>query len=326
MRKLKNRIIEPTNTFWKSIKRDEPIYLHTTLEIGGPAKYFIEVKNTSSLIRSVRECRKNGIDYCLIGGGSDLLVSDKGYNGMLILNKISYIREKTKGLFTVGSGTVLLDFINYAVDKGYGGLEKMSGIPGTVGGAVYGNAGAYGQTISDKLVAVTIFDGKRKRTVKKERCGFEYRGSLFKKNKTIIIEAVFSLEKGEKEFLKKVSLDTIQLRAQKYYPGIKCPGSFFKNIPIDRLKPNQLKRIPSDKISYGKIPAGYLMESVGAKGAVKGMVKIADYHGNLIINTGNASSEDFISLADFYAGKVEKKFGIKLEPEVQLLGFNNDIK
>ena len=324
MKNLKNtKVKNSKNLFWNKVLKDESIAKHTTLGIGGPAKYFIEVKSGEDLKTVIGECRKKLIEYFVIGGGSDLLASDDGYNGVLISNRISYIRMTENNRFICSSGTILQDFVNFVIEKGYAGLEKMSGIPGTVGGAIYGNAGAYGQTISDNILKVIAFDGIKKRVFERDGCGFEYRSSIFKKNRCIILEADFSFEKGEKEFLRKISLDTIQLRAQKYFSGIKCPGSYFKNIVADRLTPSVLKQIPKDKIAYGKIPAGFLMESVGAKGASNGDVKIADHHGNLIINTGNASAKDFLELADKYAAKVENKFGIKLEPEVQLLGFDN---
>lgn len=309
--------------FWKKVKRDEPVSKHTTLEIGGPAKYFIEVKDVDTLIKAVSECNKNKIKYVVLGKGSNILASDDGFDGLLIVNKLVYVNE-SNGKFTVGAGVTLLDFINKVIDKGYSGIEKMSGIPGTVGGAVYGNAGAYGQSVSDHILRVTTFDGKRKRIFSKEECKFGYRDSIFKTNKNIIIETVFDFEKGEKEFLKKISLDTIQLRAQKFFPGVKCPGSYFKNIVASDLKPSVLKQIPEDKITFGKIAAGYLMESVGAKGVQKGNVKIADNHGNLVINLGNGTAKEFLELTKLYAAKVKKKFGIELEPEVQMLGFDEN--
>jgi UDP-N-acetylmuramate dehydrogenase len=324
MKNLKTTKVKGNNSlFWRKIKKNESISKHTTLGIGGSAKYFVEVVKVDDLKKVVVECKKNRLEYFVIGGGSDILASDEGYDGMLILNNISYIRKEDENRFICGSGTILQDFINFVIGKGYAGLEKMSGIPGTVGGAIYGNAGAYGQTISDHIIKVIAFDGVKKKVYSVDECCFDYRSSIFKKNKFIIIEAEFVFEKGEKEFLQKISLDTIQLRAQKYFSGIRCPGSYFKNVVVDKLTPRVLKLIPRDKITYGKIPAGFLLESVGAKGATKGDVKIADHHGNLIINNGNATAKDFLELANRYAVKVERKFHIELEPEVQFLGFKN---
>ncbi len=321
----KQTSVNNRDNFWKKIKKDEPISLHTTLGIGGSAKYYIEVKSVDDLKRAISECKKNNINYYVIGKGSNLLVSDDGFKGLLIINKIEYLENKNN-TFSVGTGTSLQEFINYVIRKGYSGIEKMSGIPGSVGGAIFGNAGAYGQSISDHITKVVVLDGIKKKIYTKDKCGFDYRESIFKKNKNVIVAGEFSFEKGEKEFLKKISLDTIQLRSQKYFPGIKCPGSYFKNIISSNLKPSVLKFIPTDKITYGKIPAGYLMEAVGAKGVQKGNVKIADHHGNLITNLGGGTAKELRQLADLYADKVRKKFDIKLEPEVQFLGFEENDK
>lgn len=304
----------------KKVLQNEPMREHTTLGLGGPARLLSVVMKEEELEKFIQLSLKFGVPFLVIGDGSDLLVSDDGFDGFVIVNKVEGIKL-IKDKVVVKAGTNLQKFINFCIDKGFSGMEKMSGIPGTVGGAVYGDAGAYGQTASDYLISVKSFDGKRVRLFTKKQCKFRYRESIFKKNREAIFEAEFKFEKGVPEFLKKVSLDTITLRNQKYHTGIKCPGSFFKNIIVDKLNLDILSKIPRDKIVFGKIPAGYLMEAVGAKGQQRGSIKIADDHGNLIINLGNGTAKDFMDLAFEFAKKVEKKFGIKLEPEVQLIGF-----
>jgi len=297
---------------------NEPMAFHTTLDIGGPARLLSEVNEDEELIKLVKLAFKYKIPYIVIGEGSDLLVSDLGFMGFVIINKVDDVRINGSKIM-VKSGTNLQKFINFTIGKGYSGIEKMSGIPGTVGGAIYGNAGAYGQTISDHILKVKTFNGKIIKWYTKTDCKFSYRDSIFKKKNETILEAEFEFEKGVSEFMKKVSLDIIAMRSQKYPPGIKCPGSFFKNIIADELSASVLNKIAKEKIVYGKIPAGYLMQEVGARGQQRGSVKIADYHGNLIVNLGNGKADDFYSLAYEYANKVEKKFGIKLEAEVQYL-------
>ena len=301
---------------------NEAMAVHTTLGIGGPASLYTEVVKEEDLRRIIKVAIKEKVAYIVIGEGSNLLISDNGYQGIVIKDAVEGISIVGQRVIAKG-GTNLQKFINYCVDKGLSGCEKMSGIPGAVGGAIYGNAGAYGQTISDYLVSVKAFNGRVVKVLDKKMCLFGYRDSIFKKNGQIILEGEFIFEKGSKEFLKRISLDTISLRLQKYPQGIKCPGSFFKNIEAGKLAKKTLEKIPKDKIIYGKIPAGYLMETVGAKGKVKGSIKIADHHGNLIVNLGAGKASDFHTLAFDYAEKVEKKYGIKLEPEVQLIGFNN---
>lgn len=292
----------------------------TTLAIGGPISEVVIADNQHSLISSVASAVSGKKQFLVIGSGSNLLVSDDGYQGSVIVNRITGI-ERNENNLIVKSGTQLEDLVDFANSSGLSGLENLAGIPGTVGGAVYGNAGAYGQTISDHLMQVASYDHLNNRTVTytKDECSFNYRDSLFKKNKFVILEAVFSLSPGEPENLKKISRETVKKREVKYPPGIKCPGSFFKNIPANTLSPEILKRIPENFILYGKVSAGALLESVGAKGASLRNIKIAEYHANLFINEGNGTASDFYNLAKTYSQKIFETYGIRLEPEVQLI-------
>ena len=292
----------------------------TTLKIGGPVKKVIVVKTTDDLIKNLTASPLPLHPYLIIGSGSNLLVSDQGFNGVILKNEILGI-EKNGNNLIVKSGTVLQDLVDFANENGLAGLETLAGIPGTVGGAIFGNAGAYGQTIVDCLESVRAIDPityHLSRITKKE-CQFEYRDSIFKRNDFIITEAVFSLTSSEPANLKQASLATIKKREVKYPPGIKCPGSFFKNIPQDMILPEILDKLPKKFVLFGKVSAGALLESVGAKGAKLGDIKIAPYHANLFINEGNGSAADFYHLAKTYSQKVFDRHRIRLEPEVQLI-------
>ena len=311
-------------TLGKKVKENEPMGSYTTVKIGGPARLFIFVEKEKELIKAVRAARKFGIEFLVIGEGSNILVHDKGFEGLVVRNCV----EGTKidnGKVCVGSGTKLQEFIDFLIGKGFSGMEKMFGIPGTVGGAIYGNAGAYGQTISDNLLRVKVFDGNKTKWFFKRKCNFRYRESVFKNNSFIILEAEFIFEKSSPKKLRQKAKKISKLRSRKYPSEIMCPGSFYKNVLSKDLPQDILKRIPKERIIHGKIPAGYLLEVVGAKGKEKGGIKVANYHGNLFINEGNGKASDFYSLAEYFAKKVEKRFGIKLEPEVQLVGFNKDL-
>lgn len=294
----------------------------TTLGIGGPARFFVEVYNTTNLKLAISKAKKLKIPFLVIGSGSNLLVNDQGYQGLIIKNSTNGIAIQDQK-FTVKGGTNLQKLVNTANKYGFSGLEKLTGIPGTVAGAIYGNAGAYGETISDHLVRVLVFDERKTCWMNNRQCYFEYRESGFKKAKNLtILEAEFKLDRGDPEKLKETSRGILEMRLKKYHPNIKCPGSFFKNIIANNLPKDVLIKIPPDKIVYGKIPAGYLLEEVGAKGKSKNGVKIASYHGNLFINEGNGTAKSFYDLAKKYQEKVKEKFGITLEPEVQLVGFS----
>lgn len=292
----------------------------TTLNIGGPIKEFYKTETEQELVNYIEMAMEKKLPYLVIGGGSNLLVSDEGFEGIVIQNA-----TKDKHLLgnnlVVKSGEVLQTVVDYANDAGFGGLESLAGIPGTIGGAVYGNAGAYGQTISDHLISVKYFDVALHeiKVAHKDDCVFKYRDSLFKKTKNVILEITLSLNPAESEQLKETSLEIIKKREVKYPPGIKCPGSFFKNIIASELPSKVLEGIPAEKIVYGKIPAGTLLEMVEAKGDRLGQIEIAPYHANLFINRGGGTAKDFHALAKKYFDKVKEKFWIELEPEVQLI-------
>ncbi len=257
---------------------------YTTLGVGGPARYLVEVRTVAETREAVGLKEK----WVVIAGGSNLLISDDGYDGLIIVNRMP------------GSGMMLNDLVDQMNGRGLAGMECLAGIPGTVGGAVYGNAGAYGQTISDHLKGVTTLSGYWP----KEKCGFGYRESIFKKNKEIILEVDFDLPKGDKEALTAKSHEIRELRKKKYPPDMRCPGSFFMNLWVEGRK----------------VAAGYFLEQVGAKGRRLGGAAVADYHGNLIYNAGGAKAAEIWELARQLQEEVQKKFGVALVPEVQLLG------
>ncbi len=300
----------------------------TTLNIGGPVKKVISVSDAEQLIETVSSeiAEKNLI--VMIGSGSNLLCSDEGSDSVIIKNEMRGIEQSGNSL-TIKSGTLLQEAVDYANQHGLAGLEKLAGIPGTIGGAVYGNAGAYGQSISDHLTFVTWYNRIKKETItsSKDQCLFGYRDSYFKKAKSnayyfsdeYILEIKLELTPGDSEELITNSLETIKKREEKYPPGIMCPGSFFKNILASELSPEAKAKIPEDKIVYGKVPAGTLLEMVGAKGAQMGNIQIAPYHANLFINLGDGTAKDFWNLAREYSEKVFEKFGVRLDVEVQFI-------
>ena len=301
------------------LEKDYLLSKLTTLRIGGPAKFFVTAKTQEELIEAIQYARKKQINYLIIGGGSNLLVSDDGTNSLVINNKTSGIKQ-ARGNLVVKSGTPLQELVDCTIEHGLWGLHKLTGIPGTVGGAVFGNAGAYGQTISDYITQVLILDSfQNLQFLYKNQCGFNYRDSSFKKNKYVILEIYFQLKTADPKVLAKEAVDIISQRILKYPKETKCPGSFFKNILVETLPEKIVSKIPKDKIPFGKINAGYLLEEVGAKGQRQNEIEIAPYHANLFINRGNGNAKDFYNLAKKYHQKVKEKFGITLEPEVQLI-------
>lgn len=311
---------------WKKIKAhfgDElqegfPLHSITTVQTGGKAKGFVWAKTQEELIDAAEFLKSNGIRFLVVGGLSNLLFSDRGYDGIIVKNQTSGIKYD-KGILQVQGGTPLQELIDFTIDNGLAGLQKMTGIPGTVGGAVYGNAGAYGQTISDFITSVTIFHEGKKIRLSKSACKFDYRTSVFKQTKDIILSAEFKLPKANSKELQKESADILSQRMKKYLPGLRSPGSFFMNVYVDKIPAAGLKLIPKEKIRNGRAHVGWILESVGAKGMKVGGVHVADYHSNLFINQDNGTSQDYYDLAKKLAAKVKEKYGICLEPEVQLI-------
>lgn len=347
--------------------KNYPLKKFTSMGIGGPAKYFVVVRSEKELIETTDFATQNHLKWYVLGEGSNMVVSDKGFGGLIIQNKIQrfnlslipspflgegsgtrktplQVMERGKGrgrrcYVMVGAGNNLLKSIRKINKLGFAGFERMAGIPGTVGGAIYGCAGAYGQEIRDNLLIVRIFDGKKFRSLTKKRCQFGYRRSIFKKHKNwIITEATFRFKtdgrpsttnirraksrRGEED-LAQISRQIIRLRQKKYKPGLKCPGSFFKNIKLADL-PAQIQRkltnlVPPNKVAYGKIPAGHLLEEIGAKGMQMGSIRVAKHHGNLIYNPDGGRATDVRMLAKRLKALVKNKFGITIEEEVQYL-------
>lgn len=305
-------------------KRNYPLRNLTTMKVGGPAKYFLIARNEKNLIQAIKWVGKNKIKWYVVGEGSNLIFGDKGFNGLIIKNQIENFK-KTGDKIHVGAGNNLLKVIHRLNKLGLAGMEKMAGIPGTVGGALYGCAGAYGQEIKDCLVGVRIYDGKATKWISKNQCRFNYRESVFKiKKNWIILGAEFKFKNSNPEKLMSESKKIIKLREKKYWPGLLCPGSFFKNIIIKNIKPaalrkKLLKKVGKDKIIFGKIPAGYILEAIGAKGMRCGGIKVAKHHGNLIYNSGRGKTSEILKLAKILKLKVKKEFGFKLKEEIQYL-------
>ncbi len=292
----------------------------TTFGVGGTAIHYLKVHRPDELIAAVFKARSSRLPYFILAGGSNIVGPDGPWRGFLI----HYFRsrggiELTGRTLTVEAGVSLARLIRFAVRRGLGGLENLSGIPGTVGGAVVGNAGAYGKAIPDYLKTVEIFDGENRRWLSKENCRFTYRESVFKEKPWLVLRARFYLRPAAAKELIKTATEIIKKRLKKYPLGLRCPGSFFKNILAVDLPEKTRRLIPSEKILEGKIPAGYLLEAVGACGMKTTHLYVALYHGNLIINRGGATVQEVKDLAADLKRKVLQKFNIALKEEVRYI-------
>jgi UDP-N-acetylmuramate dehydrogenase len=308
----------------KKVKISEQLAKHTIYKIGGPAKYFIAANNNEDLVRAITFSRKLKIPYYLLAGGSNILISDQGFSGLIILIKTKDIIFKKDNLVVADAGVILMELINKTVKKGLVGLENLAGIPGTVGGAIRGNAGAFGGEIADHLTGVEIMRGGKQFILTREQCNFCYRDSIFKHNNDLVISAEFKLQAGDsKQSQAKIKEILAKRRAgQPWQYG--SAGSVFKNVLLDSETLKQaamITNLPAEYFEYKKIPAAWLIEQCGLKGQKIGDAQISKQHANFIVNLGQAKAVDVIGLIQEIKRKVKVKFNFNLETEIQLVGF-----
>ena len=307
----------------KDVKQDEPLAKYTTFKIGGPAEYFFIAKNNEDLVRAVTFAKELKIPFYILGNGSNVLISDSGFNGLVILNKASDVIFKKDDKVVVDAGVILSDLINKTIDQGLTGLEWGIGIPGTTGGCIRGNAGAYGGQMADNLIGVEIMKGGKQFVLKNDQCKFGYRESAFKHNNDLIISAEFQLAKGDKkQSLAKIK-EILKTRNAKL-PEFPSAGCVFKNVLINSENMENVKKIinlPAEYLERKKIPAAWLIESLDLKGYKIGGAQISDKHANFIVNIGKATANDVLQLISYVKMKVRDEFGLQLMEEIEYVGF-----
>lgn len=293
------------------IKKNILLKNYTTFKIGGSVKYFFEVESKEDLILAIKLAKKLKLPFFILGGGSNLLVADERYNGLVIKMKNTKCKmrnEKLKCKIFVEAGYSLAKLVRDSIYKNLTGLEWAAGIPGTIGGAIKGNAGAFGSSMADIVKTVEVLDSKNLKTkiFKNKDCKFGYRDSIFKKNKTLIILSTkLQLERGNKKEIEKKIKEYLNYRKKTQPLDLPSAGSIFKNPP-------------------GK-SAGELIEKCGLKGKKIGNAQISEKHANFIVNLGGAKAKDVLKLINLAKKKVKERFSIELEEELTML-FKNEIK
>ncbi|HRY36396.1 MAG TPA: UDP-N-acetylmuramate dehydrogenase [Candidatus Magasanikbacteria bacterium] len=298
------------------VKTKIPLSKHTTFQIGGWAEFFIEVKETELLIQLLDFLNSEGVEFFILGGGSNLLWIDQNFSGVVI--KIATSGLKLKEEFVeVEAGVPLSLVVNLAVKNELSGLEWAVGIPGTLGGAVRGNAGSMGKSMADCIQKVFVWvDGEVKEYSKAE-CGFGYRESIFKSHKNmVVLKTTLKLEKSSRQEVSSVVAKNLGNR--KNFPKWPSAGSFFKNIRLENW-PQEKEKLPDLFISRGTVPAGWLIENCGLKGFRIGDAGVSQEHGNFLVNFGSATQEQVLQVVEEVQKKVYDKYGVSLEPEVQIV-------
>ena len=286
-----------------TVRKMAPIAPYTTFGIGGPADVLVEVYTERALQQVVGEAMANRMRWLLIGGGSNLLVGDTGFRGVVIVNKIEHLRvEGTR--ITAGAGADLGEVVEAARTHALSGLEFAIDIPGTVGGAIRGNAGAFGRSVGDVATRIRLLEGTTLVDRKPADLGFAYRHSNLKENTNIVVETEFSLQPGDRAEMERIMGQHAAQRARRHEKGLHTAGCFFKN-PV----------LPDGS----KIAAGQLLEAAGAKEIRDGGAGVHAFHANYIVNRGGATADQVLHVAQEMKRRVEAANGIALEAEVMVV-------
>ncbi|MEB3012382.1 UDP-N-acetylmuramate dehydrogenase [Parvimonas sp. D2] len=284
------------------VRYDEPLKNHTTFKIGGNCIALIEPREVSDIVETIKICRENSIKFFVIGNGSNLLVPDEGYNGVIIKLKGEFSAIQVEGEYLiVNSGAKLSEVYTVAYENSLTGFEFASGIPGTIGGAIYMNAGAYGGEIKDIVESVQVLDldNFELRELKNEELEFSYRKSIIQRKNYIVTTIKLKLQKGNKEEINAVYEDLRERRNSKQPLNFGSAGSTFKR--------------PEGHF------ASKLIEDAGLKGYHINDAWVSEKHSGFVVNKGNASYKEVMELIEYVQKVVFEKFGVKLETEVRIL-------
>ncbi len=290
----------------RPLERSVPLDGFANFRIGGKADYFFTASSLKEVVQAVRLAREVFIPYYIIGGGYNLLFDDKGFRGLIIKNSALGLRQQGKANIEALSGTDLSELVAFCVERGLQGFEFLAGIPGTVGGAIFGNAGAFDQSIGDFLVEAQVLNEKCDQIkVDRDYFSFAYRQSRLRTSREFLLKVIFELKEGDREKMKARIEGILAERKKKHPPwDVACAGSYFKN-PV---------------LSDGKrVPAAYLLDQVGAKEVTIGGAAVFKNHANFIINRKDATAQNILDLAQELKGRVMEKFGVELEEEVIFL-------
>lgn len=296
----------------------EPLRHHTTFRIGGPAEFFVEARTPDDLLASLGAGHEVGLPVFLLGGGSNLLVSDEGLHGLVVHDACAAIQFDGTAVH-VECGADFTELIYRCCDHGLSGLEFAAGVPGSVGGALYGNAGCYGDDIGHYTIECTVanLDGTGVETLPASWFEFGYRDSRLKREPRVLISCLLQLKPGSRGEIQRVIDEKLEFRRVKHPQWRIEPtaGSYFKNLPPGW-------QMPGGKHSPGtqRVAAGQLLDECGCRGLRIGDAMVYPKHANIIVNAGRATAREVLELAAEMKQRVRAKFGVELAEEVMFLG------
>lgn len=312
--------------FGVQFKENEPLARHLNIRIGGPALWFVEARNTQDLIDAVNMAQSVSAEYFILGGGSNTLVADGGFAGLVI--KAANRAVKIDGeRMTVEAGAISSAVARASADAGLRGFEWAVSLPGTIGGAVRGNAGCFGGEMRDSVESVRMLRRGTIVTLSSADLHFAYRHSLLKEvdNDDVVLDAILKLTIGNRDEALAQIEKTLAGRKASQPLGASSAGCMFKNFEwVDHAQVAQLQKVtnvPQEFIDRKRIPAGWIIEKFGLKGTAVGDAEVSPQHGNFLLNKGHASAEDILSLVTKVKKQILNETGISLEEEVVHLGF-----
>lgn len=307
---------------------NEPMSNHTTFKLGGPAKYFYISHGSENLLTAVKMAEKLNINYFILGWGSNLLVSDDGFNGLVI--KTASDNFKVNGdEIVVDSGFNLGRLIGIATQFGLSGLEFAAGIPGTIGGAARGNAGAYGKSFGDFITELEIYQDGKVKNISREDMDYGYRESILKSKSGVILSVKIRLKAGDVKGIQAEVVKNIKYRTQKL-PLEPSAGCIFKNVDLANMEIDETKVIKELDITkqewqeltkHGKLPVSYIIDRLGLKEKKIGGCQISSKHAAFFVNIGGCKAEHVMMLISDVKMRARNQLGIQLIEEVQYLGF-----
>jgi UDP-N-acetylmuramate dehydrogenase len=298
-----------------------PLAPHTTLRAGGPAEWLVMAKSTEELALLARHAHRRKIPIHVLGWGSNVLPSDRGVAGLTVLNRSNVIDFRDEGFVDVDTGVPFQELFIKTAQAGLSGFEYAVGIPGTLGGALVSNAGAYRSQVSEFLIELEVVDRGQRRRIKPQEMQFAYRDSILRRPDPpllVLLRATFRLPSGDRKAIYDEAREYQRQRISKQPPPASA-GSFFKNV-VDHELALRLRALPDPLREAGVVPAGFLIMESGLTGRRLGGAMISRRHANFILNVGDASATDIRDLAELVKRRVAIEFGVDLEEEVLYLG------